>query len=100
MPIGRLPAEVAAWAHTRVGIGRDLARADWCAADWRTEWYQDLREKGKRKGDPGLRWCGTSGDERTYCRAERLVGHSEACHFPRSLVSKGGDAHVERQFDR
>ena len=45
--------------------------------------------KGKKgKGIPVF--AAQSGDKSGQLRAERLVGHSEACHFPNSDMLEGG----------
>ena len=46
----------------------------------------DGKEKGK--GIPVFVGSRLSGDSEQL-RAERLVGHSEACHFPRSFSLEG-----------
>jgi hypothetical protein len=57
---------------------------------------KDTREKGSRSLHQGSSVAETRADN---CRAERLVGHSEACHFPVGLRSLEGEVtlYVERQ---
>jgi hypothetical protein len=51
------------------GLGREGAR-------------QPIQERTQGYGDPGLRQVRTAETQRIIDRAERPVGHSEACHFP------------------
>jgi hypothetical protein len=48
VPSGRFPAEVAAWAHPRAGLGRDLVRAGVLCRLW-CDGRNGLREKGEKE---------------------------------------------------